>query len=131
MAQVQRIRFSKVDEALAQRYRDRGTYLVATPGDRDVFERHDGVQIAWRDLQAPKLPLMWWQQHPENTPIAQAHVWLESKGWIRSGSCTVVRLYAVTAFATRLPAEYLGEILADEPDFEMRNILVHLHTIRA
>ena len=128
MAQLQGLEFSKVEVEVASRLRSRGIYLVSTPGSFDLFETFEGERVPWSTVAAryPAVPMAWWQNAPENSPIAQAHVWLAAKGFLRAGTCSLGRLFAVPQHGRAFPAEPLVEFLADEPNREFRNVLVHL-----
>lgn len=128
MTQLQRLEFSALEVELARRVRARGVHLVATPGSFDLFETFEGGTVPWSEVvkRYPAVPLAWWQNLAENSPIAQSHLWLGANGFLRGGSCSMGRLFAVDANATTLPQEALVEFLADEPNREFRNVLVHL-----
>lgn len=128
MVQLQRLEFSALEVEVASRLRSRGIYLVTAPGSFDVFETFEGESLPWSVIarRYPAVPMVWWQNARENSPIAQAHLWLAANGFLRAGTCSLGRLFAVPKYATALPEEPLVEFLADEPNREIRNVLVHL-----
>jgi len=100
--------------------------LVATPLPSDVFLLSDGSQMAWSDIRnrRPSVPLGWWMNLDENRPLALAHSWLQTRGFIRGGEPTLLQVYLVRTGEHIYPQDFVCEVLPD--DYSLRQIAVHI-----
>jgi hypothetical protein len=128
MAQLQVLTFTEAESRIATQFSLRGVRVIATPGSSDMFETFEGHLLTWNEIESrfPFVPMLWWQNLPENNPIAQAHLWLEAKGFIRDGVVSLGRLFVVKEHDLGLKSRPVATFLADAGPQATRNLLVHL-----